>query len=90
MCFQIHAEANSVPQLIEIVAARLSHSILSFSSVRDDVIGGKISARKIIAPEISRPVYLCSSKTHTLLFSQMAVGEQILKMLKRSEIIESY
>lgn len=82
--FQIRAEANSVSQLIEIVAAGLSHSILSFPSVRNDVASGRIAAKRIIAPDISRPVYLCSSKTHMLSFSQMAVGEQILKLLRQS------
>jgi len=69
------AEANTIAQLIELVAAGVGHTVLSYASVCAEVRQGLLSAACIRDPSISRPVYLCRSVTTPFSSAASAVLE---------------
>lgn len=56
-------DVNAVPQLIDLAAAGVGCTLLSYPSVRSGIERGEISAARIESPQIARPVYLCRSAT---------------------------
>lgn len=57
------AEVNAIPQLIELAAAGVGSTVLSYASVFRDSSWRKLTVSKIIEPSITRSVYLCRSGT---------------------------
>lgn len=57
------AEVNAIPQLIELAAAGVGSTVLSYASVFRDPSWRKLTVSKIIDPSITRSVYLCRSGT---------------------------
>ena len=56
------AEVNAIAQLLDLAAAGVGSTVLSYASVRESLTRGEISAARISAPPITRPVYLCRMK----------------------------
>ncbi len=61
LSLDVVGEVDAVPQLKDFVAARLGHTILTLASVQAELADGTLSARRVIAPVISRRVILCRS-----------------------------
>lgn len=57
------AEVNAIHQIIDLVAAGVGCSVLSYASVFQEIKNGKLSAATISHPAISRPVYLARRST---------------------------
>jgi LysR family nitrogen assimilation transcriptional regulator len=55
------AEVNSVQQLIDVVREGIGYTILSYPSIRDELMAGFVSGAMIDSPSIARPAYLCRS-----------------------------
>lgn len=80
--FNVIAQVNAIPQLIELASAGIGHTILSFSSIRQEIAANRVSAQRISSPGMSRPVYLCRSDTMPLSIASMAVAEKISEILR--------
>jgi LysR family transcriptional regulator, nitrogen assimilation regulatory protein len=59
---QVIAEVNAIPELIQLAAAGVGHSILSLGAVSEELRAGVLSAARI-HPAITRPVYLARATT---------------------------
>ncbi|QDW40804.1 LysR family transcriptional regulator [Bradyrhizobium sp. KBS0727] len=59
--FQIVAEVDAIPQIKELVATGLGYTILSHASIRPELEVGRLSARRIGSPSITRSVIFCRS-----------------------------
>ena len=57
------AEVNVIQQLVDVVAAGLGYSLLSYASVVREIKQGTLCAAEIVDPPISRPVYLVQRTT---------------------------
>ena len=57
----IVAEVDAIPQIKELVACGLGHTILSHASVRYELETGRLSARRIASPSLTRSVIFCRS-----------------------------
>ncbi|MBL8571274.1 MAG: LysR family transcriptional regulator [Phreatobacter sp.] len=53
------AEVDAVPQLKDLAMAGIGHTILSYSSVRDELASGRLSGARIVEPLVERSVFLC-------------------------------
>ena len=53
------ADVDSIPQLTALVAGGIGHTILSFPSVVDALMQGKLSVARITNPTVLRTVFLC-------------------------------
>ncbi len=76
------AEVNAIPQLIELVAAGVGHTILSYASVKRELETGLLSGARIVNPGISRPVFLCRSATVSLSIASSALQALIFTSVK--------
>jgi len=56
----IVAEANTTPQLIELTAANVGSTILSYAALVGDASAPDVRALHIETPRLIRPVYLCT------------------------------
>ena len=79
--FRVIAEANAIPQLIELVHAGLAHTILSYDAVRAEAMRGDVRLRRIKAPRMTRPVFLCRSDVMPLSLAAMAVADQVSRII---------
>lgn len=79
--FRVIAEANAIPQLIELVHAGLAHTILSYDAVKAEAIRGDVRLRRIKAPRMTRPVFLCRSDVMPLSLAAMAVADQVSRII---------
>lgn len=61
LALNVVGEVDAVPQLKDFVVAGLGHTILTQASVQAELAGGQLTARRVIAPVISRRVILCRS-----------------------------
>lgn len=61
LALHVAGEVDAVPQLKDFVAAGLGHTILTLASVQPELADGRLSARQIVEPVISRRVILCRS-----------------------------
>lgn len=57
--FNVIADVDSIPQLTSLVAGGIGHTILSFPSVVDALMQGKLSVARITNPTVLRTVFLC-------------------------------
>jgi len=58
---KIVAEVDAIPQIKELVAGGLGYTILSHASVRPELETGRLVARRIASPSITRAVIFCRS-----------------------------
>lgn len=70
---QLLAEVNAISQLISLVSSGVGCTILSYASVRAEVIRGMLSAARLTHPNVSRSVYTCRSATAPLPVAASAV-----------------
>ncbi|CAB3695963.1 LysR family transcriptional regulator [Achromobacter piechaudii] len=79
--FRVIAEANAIPQLIELVQAGLAHTILSYEAVRKEALRGEVLLRRIKNPRLTRPVFLCRSDVLPLSMAATAVADQVSRII---------
>lgn len=79
--FRVIAEANAIPQLIELVQAGLAHTILSYEAVRTESMQGDVVLRRIRKPRMTRPVFLCRSDVLPLSMAASAVADQVSRII---------
>jgi DNA-binding transcriptional LysR family regulator len=79
--FRVIAEANAIPQLIELVQAGLAHTILSYEAVRTEAMRGDVVLHRIKKPRMTRPVYLCRSDVLPLSMAASAVADQVSRII---------
>ncbi|WP_424625845.1 LysR family transcriptional regulator [Achromobacter marplatensis] len=79
--FRVIAEANAIPQLIELVQAGLAHTILSYEAVRVEAMRGDVVLHRIKKPRMTRPVYLCRSDVLPLSMAASAVADQVSRII---------
>lgn len=56
---RVIAEVDAVPQLKDLAMAGIGHTILSYPSVRDELVSGRLSGARIVEPLVERSVFLC-------------------------------
>lgn len=79
--FRVIAEANAIPQLIELVQAGLAHTILSYEAVRAEAMRGDVVLHRIKKPRMTRPVYLCRSDVLPLSMAASAVADRVSRII---------
>lgn len=79
--FRVIAEANAIPQLIELVQHGLAHTILSYEAVRAEAMRGDVVLHRIKKPRMTRPVYLCRSDVLPLSMAASAVADQVSRII---------
>lgn len=75
------AEVNTIPQLIEVIAADIGSAILSYASIFDSLVAKKIKALKVSNLSITRPVYLCKSATAPVSIANSIVQELLYQIV---------
>jgi len=79
--FRIIAEANAIPQLIELAQAGVAHTILSYEAVRQEAERGLVTLRRIGRPRLTRPVFLCRSDVLPLSMAAAAVADRVARII---------
>ncbi len=82
--FRIIAEANAIPQLIELAHAGVAHTILSYEAVRQEARRGDVVLRRIGKPRLTRPVFLCRSDVLPLSMAAAAVADRVARIVTDS------
>jgi len=81
VAFRVIAEANAIPQLIELAQAGVAHTILSFEAVRQEAERGLVQLRRISRPRLTRPVFLCRSDVLPLSMAAAAVADRVARII---------
>jgi DNA-binding transcriptional LysR family regulator len=79
--FRIIAEANAIPQLIELAQAGVASTILSYEAVRQEAARGQVVLRRIAKPRLTRPVFLCRSDVLPLSMAAAAVADRVARII---------
>lgn len=79
--FRVIAEANAIPQLIELAQAGVAHTILSFEAVRQEAERGLVVLHRISKPRLTRPVFLCRSDVLPLSMAAAAVADRVARII---------
>ncbi len=79
--FRVIAEANAIPQLIELAQAGVAHTILSYEAVRQEAQRGEVVLRRIGASRLTRPVFLCRSDVLPLSMAAAAVADRLARII---------
>ncbi|EHK67504.1 LysR family transcriptional regulator [Achromobacter arsenitoxydans SY8] len=82
--FRVIAEANAIPQLIELAQAGVAHTILSYEAVRQEASRGQVVLRRIGKPRLTRPVFLCRSDVLPLSMAASAVADRAARIIADS------
>jgi LysR family nitrogen assimilation transcriptional regulator len=82
LSLKVIAEVNTIPQLIELAAAGVGSTILSYASVSGDRSAGRLATLRIVEPHLFRPVYLCRSATAPLSIATALVKDLITDTVK--------
>ena len=82
--FRVIAEANAIPQLIELAQAGVAHTILSYEAVRQEASRGQVVLRRIGKPRLTRPVFLCRSDVLPLSMAASAVADRVARIIADS------
>jgi LysR family transcriptional regulator, nitrogen assimilation regulatory protein len=82
LSLKVIAEVNTIPQLIELAAAGVGSTILSYASVSGDCAAERLATLRIIEPRLFRPVYLCRSATAPLSIATALVRDLITDTVK--------
>jgi LysR family nitrogen assimilation transcriptional regulator len=80
---QVAFEMQSVAAVRELVEQGVGDTILPFGAVRRSAMDGRLVARKIVEPDISRPLFLVYSERRPL-----SKAEQALRSLIRELVAE--
>ncbi len=75
-------EVQSVPSVRSLVREGHGYTVLPYGAVKRDVESGELSARKIVAPEITPVLCLAYSQRHALNKAEVAVRELISAIFK--------
>ncbi|MCY1508141.1 LysR substrate binding domain protein [compost metagenome] len=81
VAFRVIAEANAIPQLIELAQAGVAHTILSYEAVRQEAERGDVVLHRIGKPRMTRPVFLCRSDVLPLSMAASAVADQVGRII---------
>lgn len=79
--FRIIAEANAIPQLIELAQAGVASTILSYEAVRQEAERGLVVLHRIAKPRLTRPVFLCRSDVLPLSMAAAAVADRVARII---------
>ena len=79
--FRVIAEANAIPQLIELAQAGVAHTILSYEAVRQEARRGEVELHRIGASRLTRPVFLCRSDVLPLSMAAAAVADRLARII---------
>jgi len=79
--FRVIAEANAIPQLIELAQAGVAHTILSYEAVRHEATRGDVVLHRISKPRMTRPVFLCRSDVLPLSMAASAVADRVGRII---------
>lgn len=79
--FRIIAEANAIPQLIELAQAGVASTILSYEAVRQEAARGLVVLRRIARPRLTRSVFLCRSDVLPLSMAAAAVADRVARII---------
>lgn len=82
--FRVIAEANAIPQLIELAQAGVAHTILSYEAVRQEATRGDVVLHRISKPRMARPVFLCRSDVLPLSMAASAVADRVSRIITDS------
>lgn len=82
LSFNVIAEVNTIPQLIGLAAADIGSTILSYASVFDADVAGRLVVLRIAKPVMTRPVYLCKPATAPLSIATSIVREALHQIVK--------
>ncbi|MGD9943931.1 MAG: LysR family transcriptional regulator [Burkholderiaceae bacterium] len=74
---EVVAEVNAIPQLIELAAAGVSSTVLSFAAVTRDPAMAELVVSRITEPSLTRPVYLCRSAATPLSIAASIIQEEL-------------
>ncbi len=83
-------EVNTIPQLIELTAADVGSTILSYAAVSADLMTSKLTALRMIEPKMFRPVYLCRSAITPLSIAVSSVQDLLQEMVKEMVTVGSW
>jgi len=75
--FRVIAEANAIPQLIELAREGVAHTILSYEAVRQEAGHGEVALHRIGGLRMMRPVFLCRSDVLPLSMAASAVADRV-------------
>ena len=87
LAIRIACETNSASMINDLVCNGIGCAIVSFGSVRSEVLSGRLTALRIVDPEIIRTLYLVYSKTRTRSRAMLAVRDEVLSVI--DELITS-
>lgn len=76
------AEVNTIPQLMELTAANVGSTILSYGSIDSDMVAKNRITLRHIKPKIFRPVYLCHSSVTPPSIAVSCVQDLIQEMVQ--------
>lgn len=79
--FRVIAEANAIPQLIELAQAGIAHTILSYEAVRAEAARGDVVLHRVVKPRMTRPVFLCRSDVLPLSMAASAVADRVSRII---------
>ncbi|WP_454695206.1 LysR family transcriptional regulator [Achromobacter aegrifaciens] len=79
--FRVIAEANAIPQLIELAQAGIAHTILSYAAVHQEAARGEVVLHRIVTPRMARPVFLCRSDVLPLSMAASAVADRVSRII---------
>jgi len=82
--FRVIAEANAIPQLIELAQAGIAHTILSYAAVHQEAARGDVILHRIVKPRLTRPVFLCRSDVLPLSMAASAVADRVGRIITDS------
>ncbi|CAB3656814.1 LysR family transcriptional regulator [Achromobacter sp. K91] len=82
--FRVIAEANAIPQLIELAQAGIAHTILSYAAVHQEAARGEVLLHRIVKPRLARPVFLCRSDVLPLSMAASAVADRVSRIITDS------
>lgn len=82
LSLKVIAEVNTIPQLIELAAAGVGSTILSYASVSGDSAADRLATVRIVEPRLFRPVFLCRSATAPLSIATALVKDLITDTVK--------
>lgn len=82
--FRVIAEANAIPQLIELAQAGIAHTILSYAAVHQEAARGEVVLHRIAKPRMTRPVFLCRSDVLPLSMAASAVADRVGRIIADS------
>jgi LysR family nitrogen assimilation transcriptional regulator len=82
VALRVMAEVNAIPELIALASAGVGLTILSHASVQAELAAGTLAAARIVAPEMSRQVFICRSATLPATLAGTAIWDTMLRITR--------